>query len=551
MRSALWVGLLGLVLAAPVASAELGTVHLSAELPIEAAGVTTTEGTGRFLVQGDEGRFGMKLTGETGTLTRVQHRAYSQLHTDDPWADVNMDDEIERIPLALDGAYVTLSTSLNTARLDTFQFLAWDADISTTSTKAPQLLGRGEEPLDVVNPVEPALGFYLSPPKSDPFMYTIPGGMLESRATAGRTTLTGDFRIFIADAVLQYVRGSDTLALPVHLRVEERDGSIYDPIHREWIAPGTHKEIIEEYVVMTVSGILEIEFDGIAGTLYSDHQAMAVKGQAKLPDAKGAIELRDGSRHDVRGEDLTLAGRFNLDYTQSGSPGRVNANGDGDFTTVAYGKTVATYDWATMAAAVGLGAVLLAIGAWIAAHKGLLPLGGAAVAGYARVHGQDVLEHAARRDLYARVQGNPGVSFLELSGQVAFADSTLQYHLRVLEKNEFIACLREGRNLRYFDRQDPRYARDRRAASATLRNGTTAAIVGHILRNPGIAQRDLAEAFEITASTVHWHIQRLSAVGLVATQREHPHTRYYMGQTWTQLPADEQARVNVPTPVVA
>ncbi|HLF15920.1 MAG TPA: winged helix-turn-helix transcriptional regulator, partial [Candidatus Thermoplasmatota archaeon] len=298
---------------------------------------------------------------------------------------------------------------------------------------------------------------------------------------------------------------------------------------------------------------LALQFAGLPGLLYAEEPEVAVDGTAFLPAFDGILTVRkDGRdvRHSVQGDDLRLDGRFSLHLAGADpADGTSDVRGEGDFTYVAYGAVAAAYDWSGVAAAVGIGAVVLAALVWIAMQaKALLATGATGlVAGYARVHGSEVLEHAGRSHVYDMVKANPGVSFMELARSLSLGESTLTYHLRVLERNGFVSAVKDGRYLRYFDRASGLYAQDRKLLVAALRNRATAAIAQEILRTPGIAQHELAERFHVAPSTVNWHIRRLAELGLVDLRRDHPHTRYFVGESWATLPAEEQARFQLAT----
>jgi DNA-binding transcriptional ArsR family regulator len=66
----------------------------------------------------------------------------------------------------------------------------------------------------------------------------------------------------------------------------------------------------------------------------------------------------------------------------------------------------------------------------------------------------------------------------------------------------------------------------------------------HVRDHPGVAQRDLAEAFGVTASTVNWHMTRLEGAGLVQRRREAHYTRYYLADGWGALPVAEMERLD-------
>jgi predicted transcriptional regulator len=195
-------------------------------------------------------------------------------------------------------------------------------------------------------------------------------------------------------------------------------------------------------------------------------------------------------------------------------------------------------------ATASIGALALVFLGWVLAHAKAVGGIGGLFAGYARVSGQEVLEHPGRQEVYERVKAAPGINFVQLCDSVGFGASTLNYHLRVLERNEYITSVKDGRYLRFFDRQGGTYAGAKKVAVSALRNTTSAAMARHIRDHPGVAQRDLAEAFGVTASTVNWHMTRLSTAGLVDKRRDAHYTRYYLAQGgWSQLPASEMERL--------
>jgi DNA-binding transcriptional ArsR family regulator len=210
--------------------------------------------------------------------------------------------------------------------------------------------------------------------------------------------------------------------------------------------------------------------------MYSSHPTITVDGTARLPNMTGTVTVTDKeatTTHSLDGQDLTVAGRFRFTPVAGDADGKgTTVEGTGDYTTVAYGVVDAHYDWATTIAAVGLGAAVLAAIGWVALNgKTLLGIGGSGlIAGYARVHGDEILEHPGRAEVYERVKAFPGVNFVQLSEQVDFGTSTLNYHLRVLEKNGFVTSVRDGRYLRFFDRKSGHYSNQKKFQVSALRN---------------------------------------------------------------------------------
>lgn len=545
MRSTFFVLVGALLLAVPAALASPGTVEVTAALPLELNGQRgAAVEDGAFLLAGDRGVVALDLEGEAGRLVRVVHRAYGYVNPSDPGFEVMYAERTDRIPLDLAGGQVSLAT-----RRAEFQLLLHEADarLGNGAADGPLHVGALAEPRDVATLPLRDLSLRVGP--EAPFLHTLAAGLHQAAATSGRVEAAGPLRLFLSDAVVGY-RGPDgDQQVAAHFRTEEQAGSLYDPLRRTWTGPGTHTEYVEEYVVVELeAGTLSLGFTGLPGVLYGDALRLDVDGTAFLPDAVGTVTVQDGEAavvHALDGQDLELAGRFAL--TAAGTDAdrtRTTLRGEGDLTQVQYGAVSHDYPWDTgvVVAATGLAALLVAGAAWLVSHGKLVPLGGGLVAGYARFQGTAVLEHDGRAQVYEMVKLRPGVTMQELSEDVDFGASALNHHLRVLERNGFVSRLRDGRYVRFFDRQSGRFSGERKNAVSALRNPTTAAIAKAIAAQPGLAQCDLAERFSIAASTVNWHIRRLAAAELVEARRDHHYTRYYLGTAWAVLPGEEQAR---------
>jgi predicted transcriptional regulator len=553
----------GLLFLVPPALAAEGTLAGRAELPLEVDGRRVASGTeARFLLEGDEGTAAFLLQGAAGEATRVIHRAWGYVNSQDPKAEILWDDATEFHPLDLSGALLSLD-----ARRPDFRLLVYDGspEMSPGPVGSPLLVGALDEAKSVDYTLDRALSLRLNPPKDDDaFRHVLPPGTFQARSDDGRVRADGAFRMFVTDAELTYRGARSTVeSIPAHFRVETRPGALYDPVRGTWFGVGTHTEYVQEYLLVEATDAqLDLQFAGVPASLYSPRPVLDVEGTTLLPAMDGAVTVtEDGesTRHVLRGEDLALAGRYTLrlhDVLASpAGPARTHVEGDGDITAVTYAGTTAHYDWIPVAAATGIGALLLVAVAWLSANAktlGSVGLGGA-LAGYARVSGEEVLEHPGRQEVYERVKAAPGINFVQLAAQVGFGSSTLNYHLRVLERNEYITSVKDGRYLRFFDRQAGTYSGAKKVQVSALRNAQTAAMARHIRDHPGIAQCDLAAAFGVTASTVNWHMTRLQSAGLVERHRDAHYTRYYLSQGWSQLPASELERLGTaaPAPVLA
>lgn len=535
------------LMAAPAALAAQATIDIRADLPITVEGDHIVDAPGAFAIHGDQGVMSLLVEGHQGTLERVIHRAFGYIKADEPQLGVLMEQRVEREEVPMDGAYLAIEE-----RLPTFNLLAYDADIRMEpgARQAPLHLGALEDSRRIESTAEPPLQLAVGQHDAAPFVYTLRAGLYESRAMDGRILAEGAFDLYLEDAVVAYTGPTEERILQAHFREEQRPGTLYDPTTRQWIGGGSHTEYVHEYHVLRITdGKLQAQYLDSPAILYADAPTVSVTGTALFPAAEGTVTVTEDdatTQHDLAGEDLEVAGAFTFTLDALDNAHQATAvDGEGDITQVTYAAESHQYDWTAVAMA-GLGALLLGALAWASgAAKWLFAAVGGLFTGYARVSGEEILEHPGRLEVYERIKADPGMHFMDLCERLDFGASTLNYHLRVLERNGYVTRVKDGRYVRFFDRQDGSYSRDRKVAASTLRNDTTAKIAAHIIQNPGVAQRDLAKCFGIAASTVSWHIGRLQKDGLVEKQRDQHFTRYYMGRAWSELPAAELSRVGL------
>lgn len=507
------------------ASAELGSFSLQHELPLAIDGSMKMETVGDAVLEGTEGNLAANLYVENGVLTRIVQRASGYISPSEPELGIQYEQTVREIDVPLENQWMQLE------RLEGFQLVARDANIIAEQGSAQETAYIGQLGTSKIIRHESVsdISFTFNGYEAKPFEYAIRGGQLTARVTDGAVAITeGD--IFLSNAL---VTADD--AYEASERVEIHPGQFYDPIRRQWFGDGTHEEFVWEYHLLRVQDAnLQLQVQNAPIHMYSEEVHIDVLGAMQFPASKGMVTVGEET-HQLEGQDLLMRGDMQI-QSQSGS--KPSSTGSGDLVEVKYAQQSHSYDWAVAA---GIGAGLLALGGAIIG----LGKSGAFVAGYARVHGDEVLEHPGRAKTYEFIKENPGLHFNDLRLQMNLGQSTLNYHLRVLEKNDFVTRVKDGRYARFFDRQSGQYSAERKDMASALRNETTAAIALHVMEHPGVAQKDLSGAFGIAASTVSWHMDRLCTHGLVEKERVANRVHYYMGDGWMQLPETELARFGI------
>ncbi|MBI2077582.1 MAG: winged helix-turn-helix transcriptional regulator [Euryarchaeota archaeon] len=371
-----------------------------------------------------------------------------------------------------------------------------------------------------------------------PGFAALAAGTYVAEAFGSRVTLKAD-ELVVAGATLEV--GPQTLV--AERRTTQAPGAVFvpDADGGTWTGPGSHSEETLDYYVLALPGagfdVTVREAELVSGAVFILHD-----GFVGLPWAEGSLET-DAENVRLHGEQTILGGVLRLrpvSVDLDGAP-RITLLGDGDVAFVRVGVESTTFANAEAAAvaggaAAGLGLVALAVYYWptlkYALSAALLPL-------YARVPKEQTLDHKGRELLYDLVKNEPGISTNQLAKEVPFGWSTLTYHLRVLERNEAIVSVRDGRYKRFFDRASGRFSNGRKYILAVLKNDATLGIARFIKEKPGSSQKEVAGTFQLSPSSVHWHVERLNEVGLVEKIREAHNVKYFPGEAWGHVTLED------------
>lgn len=304
-----------------------------------------------------------------------------------------------------------------------------------------------------------------------------------------------------------------------------------------WVGPGTHPEETTTYHVLVAPGaVLRAASSRTDLALYAASARWTLDGYAGFPWAHGSLATPNGPRS-LAGDQTILGGV--LDFVaapaQAAPYPAARFSGRGEIAFLQIGP--ASEEFPVEAVAAGAGVTAVAAAAAAAYYWPLLKwaLSSLLAPLYARVPKERVLDHKGREFVYELVRQEPGVSTNRLAREVPFGWSTLTYHLRVLERNEAIVSLRDGRYRRFFDRESGRFANGRKWVVAALRNPLTLTLARCVLTQPGLTQKELGERQRLAPSTIHWHMERLLDARLVDKRRDGHNVRYLPGPAWKEV----------------
>jgi predicted transcriptional regulator len=166
-----------------------------------------------------------------------------------------------------------------------------------------------------------------------------------------------------------------------------------------------------------------------------------------------------------------------------------------------------------MAAAIGAIAGIIAIlgteaGRWMLMAFILIPL-------YTRLKPEQVVNHFVRGQILGYVKANPGETYTHIRKALNISNGQFVYHSRILESQDFIKSVKDGANRRFY----PAGMRIPREVKDVELNQVQRIIYTIILEYPGISQSRIAKMMELAPSTVNYHVNIMTKVGVVERKR--------------------------------
>jgi predicted transcriptional regulator len=133
---------------------------------------------------------------------------------------------------------------------------------------------------------------------------------------------------------------------------------------------------------------------------------------------------------------------------------------------------------------------------------------------------------STRQIVFEFVRDNPGVHLRGIQQQLGLPLGTVEYHLRELVRLELLTEREDGIYRRYYVAgQLGGVDRDLLAA---LRAEIPRRIVMHLLLNPGLNFGQVKSTFEISGSTLHYHLKKLEKRGIISRRREGRETYFWV-----------------------
>ncbi|MFA5862585.1 MAG: helix-turn-helix domain-containing protein [Candidatus Thermoplasmatota archaeon] len=129
----------------------------------------------------------------------------------------------------------------------------------------------------------------------------------------------------------------------------------------------------------------------------------------------------------------------------------------------------------------------------------------------------DPLELETRRRIYQYLEKFPGAHMREIGREVAIPMGTLEYHLHYLVKADLLTTREDPRFTRYFVTGG--LSRQEKDVLAVLRQKVPRQIAAHLLLTPGSTHGQLLTKFDLSPSTLSFHLKKLVTRSIVTQEK--------------------------------
>jgi predicted transcriptional regulator len=139
-----------------------------------------------------------------------------------------------------------------------------------------------------------------------------------------------------------------------------------------------------------------------------------------------------------------------------------------------------------------------------------------------RLKREEVLDNKTRHALLGIIITNPGIHYQAIQREFGLKNGVAAYHLDVLEREDYIRSVRDGRLKRFYS-TDTKVPKDLRSTPDEVRQE----ILQVVEAQPGISQKRLVNELGIDGETVRYHLRVLVENGELRDAREGRHAVYF------------------------
>ena len=141
---------------------------------------------------------------------------------------------------------------------------------------------------------------------------------------------------------------------------------------------------------------------------------------------------------------------------------------------------------------------------------------------FVRIKKDRVLDHFTRGQIFGFIKANPGTHYIAIQEHMELQNGVLAYHLKVLEREEYIVSEREGIYKRFYPKHMKIPRKERQLSRVQVD------IISALRTHPGTSQNGLARMLGESKQVIGYHIRVLEKAGLVRVDREAQATRCFV-----------------------
>ena len=161
---------------------------------------------------------------------------------------------------------------------------------------------------------------------------------------------------------------------------------------------------------------------------------------------------------------------------------------------------------------------------------------------YTRLHKEEVLDNEKRGMIRGAIASDPGIHYSELLRRLDMSNGNAAHHLQTLEREGLIWSRNDGRLKRF-------YPAGMKLADVPVNlNRLQTAIFETLREHDGLSKSELARALEASFPTIHRHVARLAAMGVVRLERRGLLVKCYIAEDWKSARQDGKALERMPAP---
>jgi len=155
---------------------------------------------------------------------------------------------------------------------------------------------------------------------------------------------------------------------------------------------------------------------------------------------------------------------------------------------------------------------------------------------YSKIRKEAVLDQFVRGQVYGYIHANPGDHYSSIRESLKLKNGTLAYHLRTLEREQFIFSRMDGIYRRFYPSgADPAQVRLYRNIKETPRK-----FLEMIEKHPGITPKELGEKLGTSHQVASYHVRILARKGKVRLEERGRNTLCYLAGDMTGAGGAEQ-----------